>query len=265
MREADGPRLAQLQGPAHPRSGAAEVARGARDRGRRRAGDRDRPRRLGLALGGEAGPPCPAGARCHGRRRLARTHGTWAKAHELARRVLLGGSEPSSAMAAGAGVRAAGVCGAAAAAACLAGGVVGPGVSGVGDDWGWAAGMRRRRRCGSLNRRPPRRSRLSLLSRALRAKPKAVGRAQAETGGTPGQNEGGAGAAVEANEPQSAEEQVSNRSLARSGPAGSAAPEASAKAPSSKTPPAGGEFSESPASSPGGGGRSAETEFGAFR
>jgi RNA polymerase sigma factor (sigma-70 family) len=58
-------------------------------------------------------------------------HGVWAKGHELARRVLLGAGEPSSAMAAGAGARAAGVCGAAAAAVCLAGGVVGPGVGGV--------------------------------------------------------------------------------------------------------------------------------------
>lgn len=55
----------------------------------------------------------------------------WSRAQELARRVLLGGGEPSGAMAAGGAARTAGVCGAAA-VACLAGGVVGPGVGGVG-------------------------------------------------------------------------------------------------------------------------------------
>jgi RNA polymerase sigma factor (sigma-70 family) len=57
--------------------------------------------------------------------------GLWARAHEAARRVLAGGGEPSSAMAAGGAARTAGVCGVAA-VACLAGGVVGPGVGGVG-------------------------------------------------------------------------------------------------------------------------------------
>jgi len=52
----------------------------------------------------------------------------WTRAHEFARRLLLGGGgEPASAVAAGSVGRAAGVCGAAA-VACLASGVVGPGV-----------------------------------------------------------------------------------------------------------------------------------------
>jgi hypothetical protein len=58
--------------------------------------------------------------------------GAWSRTQELARRILLGGAEPSSAVAAGGAARTAGVCGAAA-VACLAGGVVGPGIGGVAD------------------------------------------------------------------------------------------------------------------------------------
>jgi RNA polymerase sigma factor (sigma-70 family) len=57
--------------------------------------------------------------------------GLWARAHELARRVLTsGGGEPTSAAVSSGAARAAGVCGAAA-VACLAGGIVGPGVGRV--------------------------------------------------------------------------------------------------------------------------------------
>ena len=191
-------------------------------------------------------------------------HGTWAKGQELARRVLLGGNEPSSAMAAGAGARAAGFCGAAAAAACLAGGVVGPGVGGVAELG------------GGHGEAPPAKVRVVEPPAAeeqpvVAAEPSPAGESNAGeagsagTGESPSETEGEGGPTLEVNEPQSAEVQAEPEFGSLGGAAGSAAPEASAKAPSSKTPPAGGEFSESPASSPGGGGRSAETEFGAFR
>jgi RNA polymerase sigma factor (sigma-70 family) len=58
--------------------------------------------------------------------------GVWRRAHDLARRFVLGGGgESGGAMAAGGAARTAGACGAAA-VACLASGVIGPGVGGVG-------------------------------------------------------------------------------------------------------------------------------------
>lgn len=58
--------------------------------------------------------------------------GVWRRAHDLARRLVVGGgSESGGAMAAGGAARTAGACGAAA-VACLASGVIGPGVGGVG-------------------------------------------------------------------------------------------------------------------------------------
>ena len=188
-------------------------------------------------------------------------HGTWAKAHELARRVLLGG-EPSSAMAAGAGARAAGVCGAAAAAACLAGGVVGPGVSGVATIGGGQPDA------------PPAKVRVAEPP-AAEAQPVAVAEPAppgepeskqanpAQAGRAPG--EGEASPAVEANEQPSPEPAAEAEFGSLGGSASSAAPASEAAAPA-PAPSAEGEFSGSPARAPQGArARSAEAEFGALK